>query len=166
MTLILSDAQSCQVVQIPCGSRSLPPGGCLQHHTGITGQVRSFNFLATSYKHLSDQYYKVREHVTYNEFWGHLMSLTEFNLTEKFSILPMQERDQGFGSVWTLSKKLVDTWTCAFIKHLFSLLRFVSGENRVTARLAGPWAQIQTHSKFPGMLRVICHYWYERTSGF
>lgn len=43
------------------------------------------------------------------------------------------------------------------LKSISSLLRFVSEENKVTARLAGPRAQIQTHSKSPGMPRIICH---------
>ena len=47
------------VTQIPCSSRTLPPTGCLQYHTGTTGQLRSFNFLASSYQHLNDQYYKI-----------------------------------------------------------------------------------------------------------
>ena len=47
------------VTQILCSSRTLPPTGCLQYHTGTTGQMRSFNFLATSYQHLNEQYYKI-----------------------------------------------------------------------------------------------------------
>merc|ERR1712110_750684 len=49
------------VTQIPCDSRTLPPTGCLQYYTGTTGQLRSFNFLASSssYQHLNDQYYKI-----------------------------------------------------------------------------------------------------------
>ena len=45
--------------QVLCSSPVLPPGGCLQYHTGLAGQVRSFNFLASTYNHLADQYYKV-----------------------------------------------------------------------------------------------------------
>ena len=68
-----------QVQQVLCSSSVLPPTGCLQYHTGITGQVgkridicfqsisilrqvRSFNFLvsdSSSYKHLANQYYKI-----------------------------------------------------------------------------------------------------------
>ena len=48
-----------QVSQVLCSSPVLPPGGCLQYHTGLAGQVRSFNFLAATYNHLADQYYKV-----------------------------------------------------------------------------------------------------------
>jgi len=50
-----------KVQQVLCSSRALPPTGCLQYHTGISGQVRSFNFLvsdSTKYKHLANQYYK------------------------------------------------------------------------------------------------------------
>ena len=48
-----------QVSQVLCSSPVLPPAGCLQYHTGLAGQVRSFNFLAATYNHLADQYYKV-----------------------------------------------------------------------------------------------------------
>jgi len=50
-----------KVSQVICDGRTNPPGGCLQYHTGTTGTVRSFNFLAASgsYLHLADQYYKV-----------------------------------------------------------------------------------------------------------
>jgi len=50
-----------KVSMIECGSRALPPPGCLQYHTGTTGTVRSFNFLAPagSYEHLRSQFYQV-----------------------------------------------------------------------------------------------------------
>lgn len=49
-----------KVSQIPCDSIVKPPHGCMQYHTGVTGQVRSFNFQATSgnYLHLAQHYYK------------------------------------------------------------------------------------------------------------
>merc|ERR1711892_896663 len=49
-----------KVSMIECGSLSLPPTGCLQYHTGITGTVRSFNFLAPTgaYEHLKSQFYQ------------------------------------------------------------------------------------------------------------
>ena len=72
-----------QVSQLLCSSPSRPPEGCLQYHTGIAGQVnnrgrhsdlhhnlvqvRSFNFFATTYNHLADQYYKVEPSLHYTE---------------------------------------------------------------------------------------------------
>jgi len=49
------------VSQLECGSLSLPPTGCLQHHTGSTGTVRSFNWQDsdTSLIHLQSQFYSV-----------------------------------------------------------------------------------------------------------
>ena len=51
-----------QVAQILCDSIVKPPIGCMQYHTGLTGQVRSFNFQTSSgnYLHLALQYYKVQ----------------------------------------------------------------------------------------------------------
>ena len=39
---LIQNVENCwlQVSQIPCSSRSLPPEGCLQYHTGLAGQVR------------------------------------------------------------------------------------------------------------------------------
>jgi len=50
-----------KVTQIPCATLTTPPHGCIQYHTGAAGQVRSFNFQATSgnYLHLAKHYYKV-----------------------------------------------------------------------------------------------------------
>jgi len=51
-----------KVSMIECGSRALPPGGCYQYLTGVTGQVRSHNFNVVSsatYNHLRSQFYKV-----------------------------------------------------------------------------------------------------------
>ena len=59
MPLSLPWSSCLQVSQVLCSSPVLPPGGCLQYHTGLAGQVRSFNFLAATYNHLADQYYKV-----------------------------------------------------------------------------------------------------------
>merc|ERR1711892_120486 len=47
------------ITQIECDSPTLPPPGCLQYHTGQTGQVRSFNFDAANYDHLNAQIYSV-----------------------------------------------------------------------------------------------------------
>merc|ERR1739844_116368 len=49
-----------KVAQIPCGSTSDPPTGCLQYHTGITGRFETFNYPATSESHLPSQEYSVR----------------------------------------------------------------------------------------------------------
>lgn len=48
-----------KVTQILCSATNKPSTGCLQYHTGTTGQVRSYNFLADSYLHLGSQFYKV-----------------------------------------------------------------------------------------------------------
>ena len=49
-----------KVTQVLCSAINKPPQGCLQYHTGVTGQVRSFNFLTSStYIHLANQFYKV-----------------------------------------------------------------------------------------------------------
>ena len=42
---------------IECGSLSLPPSGCLQYHTGPTGNFQTFNFLNGQI--LSSQAYRV-----------------------------------------------------------------------------------------------------------
>ena len=55
---------SSQVSMIECSSLRLPPQGCLQYLTGVTGTVSSFNFRAgcTSHPctHLQSQLYTVR----------------------------------------------------------------------------------------------------------
>jgi len=33
-----------RVSQIPCGTRYTPPVGCLQYHTGVSGEIYSFNY--------------------------------------------------------------------------------------------------------------------------
>ena len=35
-----------KILQYECGSPVLAPEGCLQHYTGISGNVSSFNFKA------------------------------------------------------------------------------------------------------------------------
>lgn len=49
-----------KVSMIECGSLSVPPNGCMQYHTGLTGTIRSFNFNAPSsaYNHLQGQNYR------------------------------------------------------------------------------------------------------------
>jgi len=51
-----------KVSQIECGSRSMPQDGCLQWHTGISGEFKTFNFdesSSTEYSHLASQDYNV-----------------------------------------------------------------------------------------------------------
>lgn len=46
-----------KVAQIPCGKAYAPPGGCLQWHTGLTGQITTFNFGDSASTHLRNQMY-------------------------------------------------------------------------------------------------------------
>jgi len=46
-----------KVAQIPCGKNYAPPSGCLQWHTGLTGQITTFNFLNSAGTHLASQNY-------------------------------------------------------------------------------------------------------------
>ena len=49
-----------RVDQIPCGAAWAPPSGCAQYHTGLSGNVRSFNYgTSDDYHHLADQYYSI-----------------------------------------------------------------------------------------------------------
>eukprot|EP00095_Tigriopus_kingsejongensis_P010419 snap_masked-scaffold2011_size22674-processed-gene-0.0 protein:Tk10419 transcript:snap_masked-scaffold2011_size22674-processed-gene-0.0-mRNA-1 annotation:"hypothetical protein SINV_00302" len=49
-----------KVTQIPCNTEGHPRGsGCLQYHTGITGQLSTFNFLPTNDNHLANQEYSI-----------------------------------------------------------------------------------------------------------
>ena len=32
-----------------------PPDGCLQYHTGVSGQITTFNFIDTATTHLASQ---------------------------------------------------------------------------------------------------------------
>lgn len=46
-----------KVAQIPCGQQYTPPNGCLQWHTGLTGQITTFNFADSNGYHLRNQDY-------------------------------------------------------------------------------------------------------------
>jgi len=51
-----------KVSQIECGATYLPPDGCLQYHTGLSGRLKSFNFDETttaSRVHLPSQEYQI-----------------------------------------------------------------------------------------------------------
>ena len=51
-----------QITQIPCISNNRPPSGCFQYHTGLTGQIKTFNWDATTtanYQHLASQRYSI-----------------------------------------------------------------------------------------------------------
>merc|ERR1739844_101049 len=51
-----------KVSQIECGSRSMPQDGCLQWHTGTSGEFKTFNYdesSSTEYSHLASQDYNV-----------------------------------------------------------------------------------------------------------
>ncbi|XP_059083097.1 uncharacterized protein LOC131880461 [Tigriopus californicus] len=48
-----------KVTQIPCRSRSRPPEGCLQYHTGLTGRMETFNYQDDNDNHLANQEYSV-----------------------------------------------------------------------------------------------------------
>lgn len=49
-----------KATQIPCGSISKPPDGCLQYHIGQTGRFQTFNFLeSSSPQHLASQSYSI-----------------------------------------------------------------------------------------------------------
>ena len=45
-----------KVSQIPCGTCTTPPEGCVQYHWGVSGTVESYNFEGGY--HLNDQYYR------------------------------------------------------------------------------------------------------------
>jgi hypothetical protein len=47
-----------KVSQIPCYKEYSPPDGCLQWNTGLTGKIRTFNYLSTTGSHLSSQDYR------------------------------------------------------------------------------------------------------------
>ena len=49
-----------RVDQISCGEAWAPPSGCAQYHTGLSGNVKSFNYgISNDYHHLADQYYAI-----------------------------------------------------------------------------------------------------------
>jgi len=51
-----------KVSQIECGATYLPPDGCLQYHTGMSGTIKSFNFdesTSSDRIHLPDQEYQI-----------------------------------------------------------------------------------------------------------
>ncbi|KAL1517877.1 hypothetical protein ABEB36_001583 [Hypothenemus hampei] len=48
-----------RVTQIPCSSTMKADEGCLQYFTGVTGQIKSFNYDLTSGRQLSNQDYTI-----------------------------------------------------------------------------------------------------------
>jgi hypothetical protein len=48
-----------KISQIECGATTAPPDGCLQYYTGVSGQIKTFNFLDSSTTHLASQDYSV-----------------------------------------------------------------------------------------------------------
>ena len=57
-----------RVDQISCGVSWAPPPGCAQYHSGVTGNMRSFNYgISDDYHHLAEQYYSicVREEINF-----------------------------------------------------------------------------------------------------
>ena len=64
VTLVASNTRSFEikVSQIECTSRTRPPSGCFQYHTGLTGTIKTFNYDATSSAtraHLASQRYSI-----------------------------------------------------------------------------------------------------------
>ena len=64
VTLVASNTRSFEikVSQIECTSRTRPPSGCFQYHTGLTGTIKTFNYDATSAAtrvHLATQRYSI-----------------------------------------------------------------------------------------------------------
>ena len=99
---------------IECDSLSLPPQGCLQYHTGVTGtvcsisyfltskirvQVESFNWDdSTAYEHLNNQHYRVSK-----IFIGNLIQRVNFQACIR------QER--GYCNIgWRQSDTSIDTF--------------------------------------------------------
>merc|ERR1719483_1210248 len=79
---------------IECGSLALPPQGCLQYHTGIAGQVRSFNFNSNSYQHLSNQNYQAcirREAEEVKPEQENFDDITLFDMTKDESSISLQQ---------------------------------------------------------------------------
>jgi hypothetical protein len=48
-----------KISQIECGATAAPPDGCLQYHTGVSGQITTFNFIDTATSHLALQDYSI-----------------------------------------------------------------------------------------------------------
>jgi len=48
-----------KVAQIPCGATYTPNDGCVQWHTGLTGQFKTFNFANAAGPHLPNQNYPI-----------------------------------------------------------------------------------------------------------
>ena len=49
-----------RVDQILCGENFAPPDGCVQYHTGIAGNMKSYNYgISDDYHHLGGQEYSI-----------------------------------------------------------------------------------------------------------
>jgi len=58
MALAATRSWEIKVTQLECGNPMSPPDGCLQYHTGSSGQLTTFNYAGNAL-HLADQNYNI-----------------------------------------------------------------------------------------------------------